>query len=103
MLGLVGTLTAAEGCGDELEGHLLEASRALEGVSTCQLYLVSRVPSDPDVVHVVEVWDDEDAYRASLELEPVQQLIGRARPISAAMGDRGKLRPVGGKGLARGS
>lgn len=73
MFGLVGTLTAAERHGDEPEGHLLEASRELEGMSTCQLYLVSRVPSDPDVVHVVEVWEDEDAHRASLELEPVQQ------------------------------
>lgn len=102
MFGLVGTLTAAEGHGDELAGHLLEAARELERVSTCQLYLVSRVPSDPDVVHVVEVWDDEDAHRASLELAPVQRLIGRARPIITAMGDRVELRPVGGKGLAAG-
>ncbi|MBW3577983.1 MAG: antibiotic biosynthesis monooxygenase [Actinobacteria bacterium] len=76
--------------------------RELEGVSTCHLYLVSRVPSDPAVVHVVEVWDDEDAHRASLELEPVQQLISRARPIITAMGDRVELRPLGGKGLAPG-
>lgn len=100
MFGLVGTLEAVEGHGDELEGYLLEASRELDQVSTCRLYVVSRVASHPAVVHVVEVWDDEDAHRASLELEPVQRLIAKARPIVSAMGDRIELRPVGGKGLA---
>lgn len=102
MFGLVGTLTAVEGQGEELEGHLLKASRELERVSSCQLYLVSRVPGDPDVVHVVEVWDDEDAHQASLELEPIQELIRAARPIITAMGDRVELSPVGGKGLGPG-
>lgn len=100
MFGLVGTLRAAEGHGDELEGYLLEAARELQQVSTCRLYLVSRVARDPAVVHVVEVWDSEEAHQASLGLEPVQQLIGKARPIISAMGDRVELRPVGGKGLA---
>ncbi|MBW3620801.1 MAG: antibiotic biosynthesis monooxygenase [Actinobacteria bacterium] len=99
MFGLVGSLTAAEGRGDELEGYLLEASRELGQVSTCHLYLVSRVPDEPEVVHVVEVWDDEGAHRASLELAAVQRLISRARPIIVGMGDRVGLRPVGGKGL----
>jgi quinol monooxygenase YgiN len=99
MFGLVGSLRATEGRGDELERHLLEAAIQLEEVSTCHLYLVSRLPTDPDVLHVVEVWDDEDAHRASLQLEPVQQLISRARPIIAGMGDRVETRPVGGKGL----
>lgn len=102
MFGLVGTLTAAEGHGDELEGYLLEAARELEEVPSCQLYVVSRVSGDPTVVHVVEVWDDEDAHRGSLELESVQRLISRARPIIHAMGGRVELRPTGGKGLAVG-
>ncbi len=99
MFGLVGTLTAAPGRGDELEQHLIEAAEQLEAVPTCHLYVVSRLPDEPETVHIVEVWDDEGAHQASLQLEPIQQLIARAKPIIAGMGDRLELRTVGGKGL----
>lgn len=36
---------------------------------------------------------------ASLELESVQTLISRARPIIAGMGDQYELDVVGGKGI----
>ena len=100
MFGVMGTITATTGRGDELEAHLLEAARQLGDVAGCHLYVVSRVPGEPEVVHVAEVWDDERAHRASLELAAVQQLIARARPIIADMGDRLELRPVGGKGIS---
>lgn len=47
----------------------------------------------------MEVWQDVEEHRASLELDAVQQLIARARPIIAAMGERFELEPIGGKGL----
>lgn len=100
MFGLTGTLIATEGHGDELEKYLLQAAEGLRAVATCHLYVVSRLPDDPEVVHVVEVWDDEEAHQASLQLEEVQELISRARPILAGMGDRLEMRTVGGKGLA---
>lgn len=68
--------------------------------ASCQLYVVSRDVDDSDAVWVFELWDDADAHRASLQLEAVQQLIARARPVIAAMGDRFKMQPVGGKGVA---
>ena len=102
MFGVSGTLRAAEGRGDDLERQLLEAAGHLEAVTSCHLYLVSRVENEPDTLHVMEVWDDEEAHRASLQLAAVQELISRARPIIAGMGDRLELRPAGGKGFTRG-
>lgn len=94
MYGVVGTIEAAEGRGDELAGHLTTASADMEALDDCHLYLVSRLPDAPDVVHVVEVWTDADAHRASLELAATQQLIAAARPIMVGMGERTELDPV---------
>lgn len=97
--GLCGKIVATPGQGDVLAGHLLEAATALEDVPGCRLYMVSRDLADAEAVWVVEVWQDIEAHRASLELDAVQQLIARARPIIAAMGERFELEPIGGKGL----
>ena len=95
--GLCGKIVAAPGQGDVLARHLLDAAAALGDVAGCHLYLVSRDVHDPDAVWVVEVWDDAEAHRASLELDAVQQLITRARPVIAEMGERFELEPLGGK------
>ena len=98
--GLCGKIVATPGAGDALAGHLLDAANALSDVDSCSLYLVSRDPGNPDAVWVTEVWDDAEAHAASLQLDAVQQLIARARPVIAAMGERFELEPVGGKGFA---
>lgn len=96
--GLCGKIVAAPGQGDVLAGHLLDAAAALGEVAGCSLYLVNRDLHDPDAVWVVEVWEDAQAHAASLQLPPVQELISRARPIIAAMGERFEMEPLGGKG-----
>jgi len=97
--GLCGKIVATTGNGDALAGYLLDAALALEDVGDCQLYAVSRDPAEPEAVWVVEFWDSAEAHRASLELSAVQELISRARPLIASMGERFELQPVGGKGL----
>jgi quinol monooxygenase YgiN len=101
--GVFGRIVATAGDGDALAGHLLDAASALEDVEGCHLYAVSRDPSDPEAVWVVEFWESAEAHRASLELSAVQELISRARPIIAAMGERIELQPIGGKGVDLGS
>ena len=101
MYGLCGKIVATPGDGDTLAQHLLDAAEALGDVDGCRLYLVNRVVDEPDAVWVVEVWDTAEAHQASLQLEAIQQLIGRARPIIAAMdmSSRITLETLGGKGL----
>ncbi len=98
--GLCGKIVATAGNGDDLVSYLLDAAVALEDVDECHLYAVSRDPAEPEAVWVVEFWESADAHQASLDLRAVQELISRARPIIAAMGERFELQPVGGKGLA---
>ncbi len=98
--GLCGRIVATPGQGGTLASHLMDAADALREVSECHLYVVSRDADDSDAIWVFEVWNDAEAHRASLELQSVQQLIARARPLIAEMGDRFELRPIGGKGVA---
>ncbi len=98
--GLCGKIVAEPGNGDNLASHLLDAAASLDEVPGCWLYVVSRDPGDADAVWVMEVWESVEAHRASLELEAVQRLIARARPVIATMGERIELHPIGGKGLA---
>lgn len=97
--GLCGKIVATPGQGETLAGHLLDAAAALGDVTGCHFYWVSRDLDNADAMWVVEVWDDADAHRASLGLEAVQQLIARARPVIAAMGERFEFEPLGGKGF----
>lgn len=96
---LCGSFRATEGRGDELADLLLEAAEALREAEGCLIYLVNRTADDPEAVWVIEVWTDEAAHQASLELPSVQAIIGRARPLIAGQGERFELRTVGGLGL----
>ena len=97
--GLCGRMVATSGNGDALAGHLLDAASALQDVRSCHLYAVNRDPADADAVWVVEFWESAAAHQASLELDAVQELIAKARPIIASMGDRIEFEPLGGKGV----
>ena len=98
MYGLVGTLIAKPGQRDALLALLLETSRGGR-MPGCRLYVVSEVPSEPDAISIVEVWDDKAAHDASLQLDSVRSVIAKGRPLIAAMGESVELRPVGGQGL----
>jgi quinol monooxygenase YgiN len=65
--------------------------------------IVNRVQADPNAIWVTEVWRSEADHAASLTGEAVREIIGRARPLIAGMGERFILEPVGGKGLAESS
>ena len=47
----------------------------------CRLYLVAIDETDADGVWVTEVWESEDAHRASLQLQRVRDQIARATPV----------------------
>jgi quinol monooxygenase YgiN len=56
----------------QLVALLLVASRELQGVDGCELYVVSQDRDDLDTIWVVEAWRDEAAHRASLDLPAVR-------------------------------
>jgi quinol monooxygenase YgiN len=99
LFGLSGRIDAIAGHGDELAALLQEAATVMDDVDGCLLYLVSRVADAPDAVVVVEVWRDREAHAASLQLEAVRDVIGRAAPVIAGMTERVELEPIGAAGL----
>jgi quinol monooxygenase YgiN len=91
--------TARPGQGDGLAALLLEAAEGTGTLDACQLYVVSRSPSDAETVWVTEAWTSRDAHDASLDNEEARALIQRVLPLLAGPPDGAELRPVGGKGL----
>lgn len=91
--------TTQPGKGDALAALLLEAAAGLSDVAECLLYAVSRDPDDPDVLWVSEVWTDQDAHTASLQVPGARATIERALPLLAGPPEALHLLPLGGKGL----
>jgi quinol monooxygenase YgiN len=75
-----GTLGAVPGKREELVAHLTERSDSLRERG-CLAYEVGINDEDPDTVFVVELWESEQAHRASLALPEVQATIDAARPL----------------------
>ncbi|WP_083412297.1 putative quinol monooxygenase [Exiguobacterium sp. KRL4] len=85
--------------GQRLVDLLLEAATSLQDVSDCKQYIVS-VTEQPDTVMVREIWTDQAAHAASLQLPATQRLIEQARPILLQVERVLEDQPRGGKGLA---
>jgi len=99
--GLHGSLLATPGKRDALVEYMLAAAELMEIAPGCELYLVSTSEADDDAVWITEVWRSEADHDASLSLPGVPELIGRARPLIAGMGDSQRLRVLGkGRGRA---
>ncbi len=94
--GLFGKIIAKEGQRDVLVQILLEGLGEMPGN---ELYIISKSATEPDALHVFEVWKTEADHAASLKLERVQALIARAKPLIAGFGDSVRMMPTGGKGL----
>ncbi|SRR3954447_22550299 len=87
MFMLHGRLAARTGHRDDLLAILSEVG-AGDAMPGCRLYLVAVDPTDPDGVWVTEVWESEEAHRASLELDAVKAQIARATPVLDPAGFR---------------
>ncbi|GGB54142.1 antibiotic biosynthesis monooxygenase [Virgibacillus dakarensis] len=98
--GLYNKFTAVEGKRDALAEMLLEASKSMEELNDCELYVVSLDDDGSDSIYVYEVWSDENAHQASLSMEGAQTLIQKAKPIIAGVEKINTSLPVGGKGIS---
>lgn len=97
--GLFGEITTHEGKRDELVNILLEAADAMNELEECELYIVSIKEEVLDALWVTEVWQNEQAHKASLSLDAVKLLIQKGRPLIKEMKTIQSFAPQGGKGL----
>jgi quinol monooxygenase YgiN len=97
--------SAQPGRGDDLSHLLLEAADSVREVAGCELYLVNRAASDPDILWVTELWLSQEALDASLEqleTDEGQARIGQAMALLAKPPELTELEPLGGVGYLPG-
>ena len=99
MYGLIGKMTATPGQRDALTAILLEGLGRTPG---CLSYVVAHDPADEHAIWVTEVWTDQAAHRASLQVPEVKVAIRKAMPLIATFADAQVTTPVGGVGLTGG-
>ncbi len=98
-------MTAREGQGEALATLMLNVASGLRATPGCELYLINRSPSAPDVVWVTELWLNQEALDASLE--QLQTDEGKAQlaevlALLAGPPERIDLEPLGGVGYLAG-
>ena len=99
MYGLIGKMTAIPGQREALTAILLESLGTMPG---CLSYIVAHDPADDHAIWVTEVWTDEAAHRASLQVPEVRAAIRKAMLLIATFADAQLTTPVGGVGLVGG-
>jgi len=81
MYGLIGRIKAVAGKRAELAAVLVQDG----SMPGCLSYVVAEDPADTDALWVTEVWVDQAAHRASLQLPQVQAAIASGHPLGRAM------------------
>lgn len=98
MYGLIGRIVAHPGKREALAAVLVPGAGSMPG---CLSYIVATDPSNPDALWVTEVWTDQAAHRASLQLPEVQAAIARGRPLIAGFDSRVETEVLGGISLPK--
>jgi quinol monooxygenase YgiN/quercetin dioxygenase-like cupin family protein len=94
-------MTAREGSGDALAELMLKVADGLRSTPGCELYVINRSPSEPDVVWVTEQWLNQDALDkslAALQADAGQEQLAEVRALLAGPPDRIDVEPLGGVG-----
>ncbi len=73
-----GTLRTTPGNRDRVV-EILTRPTAMADIG-CLLYEVGG-GEDPDVIHVIELWESDEAHAASLQLDSVRAAIAEAMPL----------------------
>jgi uncharacterized cupin superfamily protein/quinol monooxygenase YgiN len=96
---------AQPGRGDEVAELLLTAAESLRDTSGCELYVINRSASDPDIVWVTELWMSQEALDGSLEQLSTDEGKARIAEIIALLADPPEpteIEPLGGVGYLAG-
>jgi len=73
---------------------LSEASAAMDSVERCKRYDITLDAQDPCITSVFEIWEDEAAHDAALQLPEARELISQAMPLMTEKPQQAKLGPV---------
>lgn len=94
-------LTARAGDGDALARLMLAVAASLESTAGCELYLINRAASEPDVVWVTELWRSQaelDASLAALQTDGGRAQLAEVMALLTGPPERIDLEPLGGVG-----
>jgi quinol monooxygenase YgiN/quercetin dioxygenase-like cupin family protein len=97
--------TAQPGRGDEVAELLRHAADSLREVAGCELYVINRSASEPDVVWVTELWLNQNALDASLEKLETDEGKAQVAEVGALLAGPPEvtpLEPLGGVGYIPG-
>ena len=97
--------TAQPGRGDEVAQLLLRVGDSLRDTAGCELYLINRSRSEPDVVWVTELWLSQEALDASLEHLETDEGKAQIAEVMARLAqppELTELEPLGGVGYLTG-
>jgi quinol monooxygenase YgiN/quercetin dioxygenase-like cupin family protein len=102
-VGRYAKMTAQPGKGDALAAKMLDVARGLRDVPGCELYVVNRSSSDPDVIWVTEQWTSQQQLDESLESPGAREQIQDVLAIVDTDGfERVDVEPIGGVGYLAG-
>lgn len=97
---LHGKLNAQAGQAAALADILLAASQLVATAAGCRLFAVGKDVNAPNAVYVTELWTDQAAHDASLQVPGVRELIAQAMPLLDGAPSKGQaLEILGGAGL----
>jgi quinol monooxygenase YgiN/mannose-6-phosphate isomerase-like protein (cupin superfamily) len=97
--------TAQEGRGEEMAALLLRAADSLREVPGCELYVINRSHTEPDVAWVTELWLSQEALDDSLEQLKSDEGQAQIAEIMALLNgppELTELEPLGGVGYLPG-
>lgn len=90
MHGLIARFTAHPGKRDEVAALMVSGGTP----PGCRSFVVANDPGDPDALWITEVWDSEEAWKASFDLPAVKASIDRVVPLVALFGKLTVTAPV---------
>ncbi len=98
-------MTAREGQGEALAQRMLEVADGLRSTAGCELYVINRSRSAPDVVWVTELWASQEALEAArkeLQTESGQSEMAEVIALLDGSPEPIELEPLGGVGYLPG-
>jgi quinol monooxygenase YgiN len=102
MVGRYVKMTAQPGQGTALAGLMLDVAGSVRGTDGCELYVINRAVDEADVIWVTELWRDQAAVDASLQVlqtDAGKARLGEVMALLAGPPQRTDLEPLGGVGL----